>query len=249
MTTTGPVVPDDERTRVPKYYRVKQRLRELIDGAEPGTSLPTERALSETFDTSRVTVRQALQELAAEGRVNRVQGRGTFVLPPKVTVPLQLTSHTESMRERHLVATSRVLEVVQVDASNEVVRALELTPGTRVERISRVRLADGEPMAIENVHLVAAAVPGIGEHIDDRASLYAVLREQYGIEPARATQTLESAVASPAEASLLDVDTGSPLLLLTRTSHGAAGRPVEYTTSVYRGDRYRFVTSLHPRER
>lgn len=232
--------------RVPKYYRVKERLRETIDAAEPGSPLPTERALSERFSTSRATVRQALQELAAEGRVVRIQGKGTFVLPPKVTVPLQLTSHTEAMRRRDMAPASRVLEVVEVDASEDVARHLGLGVGEPVVRISRLRLGDGDPMAIENVHLVAASVPHVAERMHDWTSLYELLREGYGIVPVRATQTIESAVASPAEARLLATDTGAPLMMLTRTSFDADDTAVEYTTSLYRGDRYRFVTTLTP---
>lgn len=232
--------------RVPKYYRVKQRLREHIDASQPGSALPTERSLSERFATSRATVRQALQELAAEGRVVRIQGKGTFVLPPKVTVPLQLTSHTEAMRQRDMAPASRVLRVETITATDELSQHLEVAPDTPVVRISRLRLGDGVPMAIENVHLVAAKVPHIDERMHDWTSLYELLREAYGIVPVAASQTIESAIASPSEAHMLDTDTGAPLLMLTRSSWTASGERVEFTSSVYRGDRYRFVTNLQP---
>lgn len=232
--------------RVPKYYRIKERLRERIEAAEPGSPLPTERALTEQFATSRATVRQALQELAAEGRVVRVQGKGTFVLPPKVTVPLQLTSHTEAMRQRDMAPASRVLEVGTVAAAEDVAARLHVPAGTPLVRVSRLRLGDDEPMAIENVHLEAERVPRIEERLHDWTSLYELLREAYDLVPVRATQTIESAVASPAEARLLATDSGAPLLMLTRTSVDADDTPVEYTTSLYRGDRYRFVTTLVP---
>lgn len=244
MEASGPAATTPER--VPKYYRVKQRLREHIDALEPGSALPTERSLSERFATSRATVRQALQELAAEGRVVRIQGKGTFVLPPKVTVPLQLTSHTEAMRQRDMTPGSRVLRVETIPATAELGQHLEVDPDTPLVRISRLRLGDGVPMALENVHLVAAQVPHIDERMHDWTSLYELLREAYGIVPVAASQTIESAIASPSEAHLLDTDTGAPLLMLTRASWTASQKRVEFTSSVYRGDRYRFVTSLQP---
>lgn len=246
MTEAGLSSPGSPDERIPKYYRVKERLREHIDAAEPGSPLPTERSLSERFQTSRATVRQALQELAAEGRVVRIQGKGTFVLPPKITVPLQLTSHTEAMRRREMSPASRVLEVERIAATEELAGHLGVDPDEPLVRISRLRLGDGVPMAIENVHLVASRVPHIEERMQDWTSLYELLREAYDITPVAANQTIESAVASPSEARLLETDTGAPLLMLTRTSWTSDDEPVEFTSSLYRGDRYRFITTLFP---
>lgn len=241
--------PRTETGRIPKYYRVKQQLREHLDGSAAGEALPTERALSEAFGAARATVRQALQELAAEGRVVRIQGKGTFVLPPKLTIPLELVSHTEAMRSRDLVPGSRVLELASIPASEELARALEVPLGSDVVKIARLRLADGEPMAIETVHVPADRFTRIEERIHDWTSLYHLLTRGYDVELAAAEQTIETAVASPSEARILGTDSGAPLLLMTRRSWSTDSRPVEYTESLYRGDRYRFVTTMQPPRR
>src|SRR4051812_19774459 len=89
IATTSPAV------REPKYYRVKQQLLTTIASLGPGSAVPPERELAVEFSTSRTTVRQALTELVVEGRLERIQGRGTFVAKPKVAQILQLTSYTQ----------------------------------------------------------------------------------------------------------------------------------------------------------
>src|SRR5436190_14973249 len=102
--------------RVPKYYRLKKHLLDMTETLPPGTPVPPERTLAAEFDTSRTTVRQALQELVVEGRLERIQGKGTFVAKPKVSEALQLTSYTQDMRAQGLEPTSRVIVLDQVRA-------------------------------------------------------------------------------------------------------------------------------------
>jgi GntR family transcriptional regulator len=230
--------------RVPKYYRLKQELRQEISQLAPGSAIATERVLSGRFGVSRTTVRQALQELAVEGLLLRFQGRGTFVAPPKLTQTLQLTSYTEDMAATGRRPASRLLDVAVVAADGDVAERLGLAPDAAVQRLERLRLADEEPMAVEAVYLDAQRFGGIGAAMDHGASLYRVLHETYGVALVRAEETIETVLASPAEAALLATGTGLPLLLLTRTSWDQRGRPVEYVRSLYRGDRYRFVAQL-----
>jgi GntR family transcriptional regulator len=235
---------DGDARTTPKYYRLKQELRQQIDDLAPGTAIEPERVLSERFAVSRTTVRQALQELAVEGRLVRIQGKGTFVAPPKVTQSLQLTSYTEDIASRGLNPASRLLEITELPTSPEVAAHMQLDVGVPIVRIERLRLADGQPMAVEAVHLEAARFADIAEAMFDWTSLYTLLHDRYGIELVEAEETIETVLASPAEARLLNTDTGSPLLLLSRTSWDPQARPVEYVRSLYRGDRYRFVTRL-----
>ena len=125
----------------------------------PGTPVPPERTLAAEFDTSRTTVRQALQELVVEGRLERIQGKGTFVAKPKVSQALQLTSYTEDMRAQGLEPTSQLLDIGYVTADDRLAGLLDITAGGRVLRIERLRLANGEPMAIETTHLSRQALP------------------------------------------------------------------------------------------
>ena len=230
----------------PKYYVVKGRLAEMLAGLSPGEALPPERALAEIFSTSRTTVRQALHELTIEGRLVRRHGRGTFAAPPKVAQPLQLTSYTEDMRRQGLASRSRLLSVSYVRADEGLAERLQLRRGARVLRISRLRLASEEPMAIETTHLEAARFPGLARLLGDSVSLYALLSERYGVHLAWAEETIETVPAAPLEAGLLEVTVGYPLMLLSRHSRDRSGRPIEWVTSFYRGDRYKFVAQLEP---
>ncbi|MFD8815471.1 GntR family transcriptional regulator [Streptomyces sp. NPDC059627] len=230
--------------RVPKYYRLKKQLLDMTQRLSPGTPVPAERVLAAEFDASRTTVRQALQELAAEGRLNRVQGKGTFVAMPKVSQPLHLTSYTESMRAQGLEPSSRLLDIGYVAADSALAELLDIPVGGRVLRIERLRLADGEPMAIETAHLSAVRFPALRRSLAGCTSLYAALAEVYDVRLAEAEETIETSLAAPHEACLLGTNVGLPLLMLSRHSTDTCGRPVEWVRSVYRGDRYKFVARL-----
>jgi GntR family transcriptional regulator len=228
----------------PKYYLVKGHLADMLAGLGPGQALPAERALAGTFSTSRTTVRQALRELTIEGRLVRMQGRGTFAALPKVAQPLQLTSYTEDMRRQGLASSSRLLSVGYVRADEELSRRLDVRPRARVLRVERLRLAREQPMAIETTHLDAGRFPGLAKRLGDSVSLYALLAADYGVHLAAAEETIETVPAPPKEAEMLEVTVGYPMLLLSRHSRDTGGRPVEFALSFYRGDRYKFVAQL-----
>lgn len=229
---------------VPKYYEVRQWLRQQIDGLPPGTPVPPERTLSDRFNISRTTVRQALHDLAVEGRIVRMQGRGTFVATPKVTQSLQLTSYTQDMREQGLRPGARLIDVTVTNSENDVATRLELDEGALVTRIERVRFANGEPMAVETVYLDHNRFPGVGDMLDEDTSLYAILEAEYQVVPVRGEETIETVLAPPSVSHLLGTDSTTPMLMLTRTSRDADDRPVEYVRSLYRGDRFRLTTRL-----
>lgn len=147
--------------RVPKYYRLKRHLLDITETLPPGSPVPPERTLAAEFDTSRTTVRQALQELVVEW-LERIQGKGTFVAKPKVSQALQLTSYTEDMRAQGLEPTSQLLDIGYVTADDRLAGLLDIATGGRVLRIERLRLASGEPMAIETTHLSAKRFPRCG---------------------------------------------------------------------------------------
>ncbi|NJQ05179.1 GntR family transcriptional regulator [Streptomyces lonarensis] len=236
---------DRTRTaRVPKYYRLKRHLQQMTETMPPGTPVPPERTLAAEFDTSRTTVRQALQELVVEGRLERVQGKGTFVAKPKVSQALQLTSYTEDMRAQGLEPTSQLLEIGYITADDRLGALLDIPAGGRVLRIERLRLASGEPMAIETTHLSQARFPALRRSLVRHASLYAALAEVYDVHLALAEETIETSLATPREAGLLGTDVGLPMLMLSRHSRDTDGEPVEWVRSVYRGDRYKFVANL-----
>jgi GntR family transcriptional regulator len=232
--------------REPKYWGLKQHLLDMLRSLPPGSPIPTERSLAADFDVSRTTVRQALAELTVEGRLVRVQGKGTFAAKPKVAQRLQLSSYTEDMRAQGRQPTSRLLEVAEEPAEPELATLLATRATATVLRMRRLRLADGEPMAIETTHLPLSRFRGLTGRLESGGSLYQVLREHFGVELGHAEETIETALASPEEAEVLGSEVGLPMLLLSRHSFDVEGRPVEWVRSIYRGDRYKFVARLNP---
>lgn len=234
----------DGIAREPKYYRLKRHLLELTRSRPPGSPVPPERTLAGDFDISRTTVRQALQELVIEGRLERIQGRGTFVAKPKVAHSLRPASYSADMRAQGVEPASRLLGVDEVPADGDLAELLDIPRGNRVLRIERLRLADAAPTAIETAHLCAARFPSLRRTFDRHTSLSTALREVYGVQVAEAEETIETALATPREAALLATDVGMPLLQVSRHGFAADGTPVEWVRSVYRGDRCKFVARL-----
>jgi GntR family transcriptional regulator len=226
--------------KVPKYYKVKIEILDLIRGLTPGSAVPTERDLAERFGTSRTTVRQAIAELVVDGRLERSQGRGTFVAQPKLMQVRQLTSFSQDLQEEGWRPGSVILAITEGMADDEVGRHLGIAPGTSFHRVERLRTAGDEPIAHEIAHL-PGPLPHLAVHLRSMGSLYRTLREAFGIELAAVEDVVETALADPVEASLLRVDTGLPMLLVNRTGWNDDGQIVEWTRSVFRGDRFRFV--------
>src|SRR6185503_15142116 len=159
---------------VPLYHQVKTSILSRIETGQwrPGDRLPSEDELADHFKVSKITVRQALRELAQLGHIRREQGRGTFVQrPPLVEGPRKLTSFTEEMRRQGIQSTSEVLEQGVVGASSDVASVLGIHEDEPVFRLRRLRLADGDPMGVQTAYLPMRLVPGIDAFGFTRASL------------------------------------------------------------------------------
>ena len=115
--------------RLPKYYQVKKHLLDFTAAMSPGSPVPPERELARLYGTSRTTVRQALAELVIEGRLLRMQGKGTFVAKPKVAQSLELASYTEGMRQHGLHPQTKILDIGYVTADEQLAALLAVRPG------------------------------------------------------------------------------------------------------------------------
>jgi GntR family transcriptional regulator len=229
---------------VSKQERIRDRVMDLIESMEVGQAIPSERRLCEQLGVSRLTVRAALDDLVREGHLTRRHGSGTYVSRPKIAQSLTLTSFSEDMRRRGMVPGARTLELSVVAAGARLGRRLQLSPEAPIVRVRRLRLADGEPMALEVLHVPADVVPGLARADLENHSFYDLLAERYGVVIASGTQTIEPTVTNEEESEALDVPLHSPAFLFERTTLNDAGRPIEFVRSFYRGDRYQLVTEL-----
>jgi GntR family transcriptional regulator len=235
----------DHRSPVPKYSQLREILLDLVETElDADQSIPSERELSSRFGLSRMTVRQAVDHLVSEGRLYRVQGKGTFVARPKIEMPLRLTSVTEDMRARGLEPGSRDLDRRTDGASAHLARMLKIAPGDRVHVIERLRTADGIPMAVERSHVPEAVAPGLADESLAGRSLYDLLASKYGVLLDRGEQTIEAGIADPTDAALLHLPAGAAAVLLLQRRSFAGGRPVEFVVSTYRADRYQLHVAL-----
>jgi GntR family transcriptional regulator len=229
-----------------RYERVRAQLAEDIDRDRrpPGSRLPPERALAEHFGVSRATLRRALDELAGDGRVERVPG-GWAVAPRVVgEPPNELMSFSEMAASRGLTPGGRVLDRSVRPATFDEADALGLAPGASLFELERLRTMDGVPILIDRTRVPMALVEGIDEVALDGTSLYEVLEERFGIRPTRARFTVEAIEADTRRATLLDLEPGQPLLRCEQQTEDQSGRAIELCEMVYRFDRYRFRATL-----
>lgn len=235
---------------LPRYLQLENLVRDKIDAGEwaPGMMLPSERQLCENYGIARMTVRQAISNLVAKGLLTRTQGRGTFVARPRLRQSLsKLTSFSEDMRDRGLLGTTKLLAHEQVPATHEIAAALAIPAGTPVLHLRRLRSANGLPIALETCALRGDIGAPLRHEDLEHQSLYRLLEERCGVRLLRASQELEAGIAGEAEARLLAVAPGAPVLHIQRHSLALwQGEQVlcEYVRAVYRGDRYRFYVEL-----
>lgn len=235
----------DPSSPKPKYYQMRDILMGIIDVEQlpVDTPIPPERELSERYGISRMTVRQAIDILVDEGRLYRVPGRGVFVARAPVQVAPQLVSFTQDIRARGMRPASEILDAGTMVAPPYVSRPLQLAEGATVHFLERVRMADGEPMAIERTHVPTAMAPGLlNEPLIDE-SLLLTLDQRYGHHCRTGELVVAAGLADARLARVLHVHPGSAVLHVRRRSDADAG-PVEYTIATFRGDRYELRAPL-----
>ena len=227
-----------------KQRETRESVLELIEALGVGDSIPSERQLGVDLGVSRLTVRAALDELVREGYLVRRRGSGTFVAEPKVAKGIDINSFSDDMRARGMTPASRTLDLRVVPAGARLGRILHVSPAEPVVAVKRLRLADGEPMAIELLHVRQSLVPGMTGADLEESSFYDLLASRYDLLVVGGSQTIEPTVTNEEESSALGVPLHSPALLFERVTRSDSGEIVEFTSSTYRGDRYRLVTEL-----
>lgn len=223
-----------------KHVQVREYVRSLVTGSAPGSPAPSERELVHRFGVARMTVRQAMDALVVEGLLERIPGRGTFVARPRRTAS-RITSYTEEMARRGMLAESQTLLARREQAGPGVARALNLTEGDAVIHWRRLRRADGSPMCIEDAYLNEVLLPGFLQ-TGMPTSLYDAL-EARGLRPTWAEDSITADRAHDDEAEMLELEPGGAVLRHSRRAI-SGDKVVEVSRTVYRADRFTLWVQL-----
>ncbi len=229
-----------------RYYQIAEYYRRMIEEKEltVGEKMPTEEQICALFQVSRITARQAMSQLVQGGYIERVQGKGSYVKAKKVDMQLNhLQGFTEEMRAKGMTSMSRVLSVKVQPCDLKVAEKLNIEAGAQVISINRLRLANDEPMAVENVFIPFHFCPELAQR-NLNGSLYRLLSE-YGLRVATARQDITAGFSTKSICELLQIKPSVPTLQIERITYLENGQPLECVFSAYRSDRYTFHVEMN----
>ncbi|MEY9971416.1 GntR family transcriptional regulator [Lysinibacillus sp. RC46] len=241
----------NKQSSVPLYIQLKEVLTEYIEkNMTIGEILPTEKELEKLYTVSRMTVRNAIDELQRSGVVVKQQGRGTFVNNNKMTQDIgTIFSWTEEMAIKQKKSLTLETTIQEVEPSKKLRDSLKLAPDEKVVSIARVRAVENEPVVIMINYLKNKYVPGLEKRGLSSDSLYKDLEEIYNIFLESAEEVITARSATSYEASKLRVPEGTAVLHVRRTSFIKNKIPVEVVDMVVRGDRYEYFVELEGRRK
>ena len=230
-------LPTELRTDRPKGDQIREILETLTRSLAAGTVLPSERVLAERFGVARMTVRQEVDRVVADGLAARRPGGGTFVAEPRPARMLT-SSFTEDMRARGITPGGKVLEHRVGTADEALAAELEEPVGTPVLHLVRLRTGNGEPIAIERTALSLRRYPGLDELDLSEVSLYESLAGRWNVALGMVSASIIAAAPDEDDRDLLGIDAATPCLIITSAPRTASGEVIEFGRSIYRSDRY-----------
>lgn len=252
MMNLNTIQPLERGGPIPLYYQLREAfLREVnAQGLRPGDQLPTEAELERCYGVSRSTIRQAMNELASEGLIRRIQGKGTFLGTPRIQHVPVLTSFSELLRSQGYEPSHRLLASSVRPAPADVAEGLVLREQEPCRYLHRLFLADDDPVGVAETWLPQSVVGRHGDLFEDgaieRGSLYELLQgEEIGLTLHRAVETINPGLAEETDARLLRSEAGSPLLVIKRVTFTPDDRPVEWTRLLFAGGRYEYRVEMH----
>ncbi|MDU4597800.1 MAG: GntR family transcriptional regulator [Clostridium sporogenes] len=233
-----------KKNPVPLHFQIKEILQEMIENEElkPGDAVPTERELCEIQGVSRMTVNKAIMSLVNEGLLYREQGKGTFVAKPKENKEIAgLKSFSDVMQDKGLKTETRILFFQIKEATKRIKSVLNLSDdNNKVFEISRLRMSEGEPVAIETVWIPYNLCSDMDRQTIEGKSLYETFKNKYKYFPNKAKQTIEPIILNEDECRLLNQNENALALMFRRTTYIKDEVPIEYTKAIYRSDIYKY---------
>lgn len=238
----------DKNITTPLHIQLSSIIRKMIEDGElkEGDAIIPERELCSRQNVSRMTVNKAIMGLVSEGILYRVQGKGTFVAKEKKKYEFSnVKGFTDVMKEKGINIRTDILSFEMEVPSDLIKNKLNIKDEkTNVYKVVRLRYTDGEPFGIETVYLSEQMCKGFTKGMLDNNSLYKMLSENYNYKITKARQTMEPVILSEEESNILDTEEGSLALKLQRNSYNTEGKPIEYTISIFRCDKYQYELIL-----
>ncbi len=236
----------DIESPLPLYFQLQEVLRKRILGGEynPGDLIPSEKELENQYGVSRITVRNAINGLVMEDLLIKKQGRGTTVAYPRMQEEENTTlqSFTEKMEGQGVETSTNVIDVVKMPVSERVAEHLNIVPGDKIIYAKRLRLVDGEPMALFENYI--SSETGVTEKDDFSGSVFSLFEKKYGIKISSSEKIIEAGIVRKEDADLLQISAGDPVLIITYTTYDSNNRRIELAEGIYRADRYKFMVRL-----
>ena len=231
---------DGER---PLYDQVYQTLLQQIgDGTYPVQhKLPSEKELSELFNVSRITIRQALNQLQLEHLVYKIQGKGTFVSAPKTFQNIsQLQGFAEAMRNMGHEVFNVVKEFRFIPATPQIASKLKLSVNSTVVEIKRIRLVDRKPVSFELTYLPEAIGVALQQINLSTRDVFLAIEEDLSIPLGHADLNIDATLADETLSELRQVDINAPLLRVERLTHNHEGHPIDFEYLYFSGESFQY---------
>lgn len=226
----------------PLYLQLREVIRGKIESGEypPGTCIPSEHTLAQTYGIHRLSVRSAISALIYEGLLKSVQGKGVFVLAEKVERDLDtLGGFKQTMLERNKTPSTRILIKARREAGRYYADLLGIDPADSLYYIRRICSGDGVPMSLEEIYIPCDRLPNLGDIDLGIFSIYDIY-EFSGIRLSRTDQTLDLTRLDAADAKLLELDADAAVMKFQGVSYDQQGRAVEFARTYTRGDTCNF---------
>lgn len=235
-----------EKSRIPLYFQLMKDLINKIDKHVyvEHEKLPSERELCTIYKMSRITIRQALQELERENYIYKLHGKGTFVAPKLYNQKLvKLYSFTEEMKKSGKNPTTKVLEFHEILADERLASKMEINTFEEVFQVIRLRLADDEPLMFETSYLPKKIFPKLTKENFIEKPMYNVFLDDYQIRATKAFERFKATSVRSKEAHYLKMVENQPAMLIKRSTY-YKNTLIEYTTSIARGDKFDYTVEL-----